>query len=219
MPNGGQLTIGTRNISFDQDYADAHRDVNPGDYVVLEVSDTGVGMPPEVIARVFEPFFTTKGKEKGTGLGLSMVFGFVKQSGGHVQVYSEVGVGTTLRLYLPRAAAAAVEEAPSLDTEMPRGYETVLAVEDNPGLRRILVKQLNDLGYKVLEAEDAVGAVAILKGNEKVDLLFTDIVLPNGTNGTELARMAEAMRADLKVLYTSGFPEAAFGPNGALPKG
>jgi CheY-like chemotaxis protein len=172
-----------------------------------------------VIARVFEPFFTTKGKDKGTGLGLSMVFGFIKQSGGHVGIYSEVGVGTTVRLYLPRAAAAAAADAKVAEVAMPRGCETVLAVEDNSGLRRILVKQLNDLGYTVLEAENAQGAAEILRGGEAIDLLFTDIVLPNGVNGVELARMAEAMRAGLKVLFTSGFPEAAFGPNGALPKG
>jgi PAS domain S-box-containing protein len=220
MPSGGRLTIGTRNISIDRDYANAHSDVTAGDYVVLEVSDTGVGMPPEVIAHVFEPFFTTKGKEKGTGLGLSMVFGFVKQSGGHVQVYSEVGVGTTLRLYLPRAARAAIEEKPhAVVNALPRGHETVLAVEDNPGLRLILVKQLEDLGYRVLQAENAKSAVDILRGDDAIDLLFTDIVLPGGTNGADLARMAEAMRSNLKVLFTSGFPEAAFGPNGALPQG
>ncbi|HMK78076.1 MAG TPA: PAS domain S-box protein [Xanthobacteraceae bacterium] len=219
MPTGGQLTIGTRNIAFDQGYAELHGDVAPGDYVVLEVSDTGTGMPPEVIARVFEPFFTTKAKDKGTGLGLSMVFGFVKQSGGHVQVYSEVGVGTTVRLYLPRAASAAAADEARPDAAMPRGYETVLAVEDNAGLRRILVRQLNDLGYKVLEAEDARSAVEVLKGRESIDLLFTDIVLPNGVNGAELARMAAALRSNLKVLFTSGFPEAAFGQNGALPQG
>ena len=130
-----------------------------GDYVVLEVSDTGTGMPPEVMARVFEPFFTTKGKDKGTGLGLSMVFGFVKQSGGHVQVYSEVGIGTTLRLYLPRTAKPPREERPQAANVLPRGHETVLAVEDNPGLRLILVKQLQDLGYRVLQAENAqIGA-------------------------------------------------------------
>jgi PAS domain S-box-containing protein len=219
MPGGGRLTIGTRNISIDRDYANAHSDVTAGDYVVLEVSDTGAGMPPEVIARVFEPFFTTKDKEKGTGLGLSMVFGFVKQSGGHVQVYSEVGVGTTLRLYLPRTAQAATEERPQAANALPRGHETVLAVEDNPGLRLILVKQLQDLGYRVLEAENARSALEILKRDTAIDLLFTDIVLPGGTNGADLARMAEAMRSNLKVLFTSGFPEAAFGQNGALPQG
>jgi PAS domain S-box-containing protein len=219
MPRGGRLTIGTRNISIDRDYADLHSDVAPGDYVVLEVSDTGTGMPPEVVARVFEPFFTTKDKDKGTGLGLSMVFGFVKQSGGHVQVYSEVGIGTTLRLYLSRAASAGVEAKPAAAVALPRGHETVLAVEDNPGLRRILIKQLEDLGYQVLEAENAQSAMEILKREPRIDLLFTDIVLPGGVNGSELARMAGAMRSGLKVLFTSGFPEAAFGPSGALPAG
>jgi PAS domain S-box-containing protein len=219
MPRGGRLTIGTRNVSIDRDYADTHSDVVPGDYVVLEVSDTGTGMPPEVVARVFEPFFTTKDKDKGTGLGLSMVFGFVKQSGGHVQVYSEVGIGTTLRLYLSRAASAGVEAKPAAAVALPRGHETVLAVEDNPGLRRILIKQLEDLGYRVLEAENAQSAIEILKREPRIDLLFTDIVLPGGVNGSELAHMAEAMRSDLKVLFTSGFPEAAFGPSGALPAG
>jgi PAS domain S-box-containing protein len=219
MPRGGRLTIGTRNISIDRDYADIHSEVVPGDYVVLEVSDTGTGMPPDVVARVFEPFFTTKDKDKGTGLGLSMVFGFVKQSGGHVQVYSEVGIGTTLRLYLSRAASVGAEAKPAAAVALPRGHETVLAVEDNPGLRRILIKQLEDLGYQVLEAENAQSAMEILKREPRIDLLFTDIVLPGGVNGSELARMAEAMRSDLKVLFTSGFPEAAFGPSGALPAG
>jgi CheY-like chemotaxis protein len=150
---------------------------------------------------------------------LSMVFGFVKQSGGHVQVYSEVGIGTTLRLYLPRSAEAVVKEWTQAANMLPRGHETVLAVEDNPGLRLILVKQLQDLGYRVLEAENAKSAIEILNGDESIDLLFTDIVLPGGTNGADLARMAEAMRSDLKVLFTSGFPEAAFGSNGALPQG
>jgi len=219
MPRGGRLVIGTRNISIDADYAAAHGDVTAGDYVVLEVSDTGEGMRPEVVARVFEPFFTTKDKDKGTGLGLSMVFGFVKQSGGHVQAYSEVGLGTTLRLYLPRGARDAADDAAPAAPVLPRGHETVLAVEDNRALRRILVRQLQDLGYRVLEAEDAKSAIAILDRENDVDLLFTDIVLPGGVNGSELARMAAAMRAELKVLFTSGFPEAAFGPGGALPTG
>jgi CheY-like chemotaxis protein len=194
-------------------------DVTPGDYVVLEVSDTGTGMPPEVLAHVFEPFFTTKGKDQGTGLGLSMVFGFVKQSGGHIQVYSEVDIGTTLRLYLPRADEAPAEAKPALIEALPRGHETVLAVEDNEGLRRVLVRQLKDLGYRVLEAADAQAAMEILRRDEKIDLLFTDIVMPGGMNGSELARSAETLRKDLKVLFTSGFPEAAFGTNGALPPG
>src|SRR5262249_32338603 len=160
-------------------------------FVVLEVSDTGTGMPPEVLARVFEPFFTTKGKDKGTGLGLSMVFGFVKQSGGHIQVYSEVGFGTTLRLYLPRAKAAAARETASAQVEaLPRGHGTVLAVEDNDRLRRLLVMQLKDLGYQVLEAGTAQAAIDILNSGETIDLLLTDIILPGGMNGSELARLA-----------------------------
>jgi signal transduction histidine kinase/CheY-like chemotaxis protein len=217
MPNGGRVTIGTRNVSIDRDYAASHSDVAAGDYVVLEVSDNGTGMPPEVVAHVFEPFFTTKDKEKGTGLGLSMVFGFAKQSGGHVQVYSEPGIGTTLRLYLPRAAMGFAEEhMPAIAESLPRGRETVLAVEDSPSLRLLLVKQLESLGYRVLEAEDAKSALGILAGEATIDLLFTDIVLPGGVNGSELARMAKTMRSNLKVLFTSGFPEGAIGRNGML---
>jgi two-component system, cell cycle sensor histidine kinase and response regulator CckA len=219
MPGGGRLAISTRNVHIDEDYAAVQADVTPGDFAVLEVSDTGTGMPPDVVARVFEPFFTTKGKEKGTGLGLSMVFGFVKQSGGHVQVYSEVGVGTTLRIYLPRTEGAANEAAATTTLVAPRGHETVLAVEDNEGLRRLLVKQLADLGYRVLEAATAPAAIEILRRPDKIDLLFTDIVLPGGMNGWELARAAAELRNDLKVLFTSGFPEAAFGPDGVLPQG
>jgi PAS domain S-box-containing protein len=219
MPGGGRLTIGTRKASIDQEYAEAHTDVSPGDFVVLEVSDTGTGIPPEMLAHVFEPFFTTKEKEQGTGLGLSMVFGFVKQSGGHIEVYSEVGIGTTLRLYLPRADEAPAEARPTLTAAMPRGHETVLAVEDNEGLRRVLVRQLADLGYRVLEAANAQAAIEILGRDEKIDLLFTDIVLPGGMNGADLARSVVTMRTDMKVLFTSGFPEGAFGPDGALPPG
>jgi CheY-like chemotaxis protein len=157
--------------------------------------------------------------DKGTGLGLSMVFGFVKQSGGHVEVYSEVGFGTTLRLYLPRAVDAAAEEKSEVAEGRPRGHETILAVEDSPSLRHILVRQLKNLGYRVLEAENAKAAMEILAGAEKIDLLFTDMVLPGGTNGAQLARMAEAMRADLKILFTSGFPAGATDRDGGLPPG
>jgi len=219
MPSGGRLTIGTRNMSIDHDYAEAHADVTAGDFVMLEVTDTGIGMAPDVVAHVFEPFFTTKEKDKGTGLGLSMVFGFVKQSGGHIEVYSEVGMGTTMRLYLPRVGAGIeAKEAPAA-AQHQRGHETVLAVEDNDRLRSLLVKQLVDLGYRVLEAGNARDALDILKSKPEVDLLFTDIVLPGGMNGSELARAAVLVRADLKVLYTSGFPKTAFGADGGLPAG
>ena len=151
MPNGGTLTIATSNRHLDEDYVAAHSDLAPGDYALIEVSDTGTGIPPEMLNHIFDPFFTTKEQGKGTGLGLSMVFGFTKQSAGHINVYSEVGHGTTFRLYLPRdLTAAEAPEAPK--TSMHKGHETVLAVEDNEGLRRVVVRQLNDLGYRVLEA-------------------------------------------------------------------
>jgi signal transduction histidine kinase/DNA-binding LytR/AlgR family response regulator len=222
MPSGGRLAISTRSIVLDSDYADARTDVRPGEYVVLEVSDSGTGMPPEILARVFEPFFTTKPMDKGTGLGLSMVFGFIKQSGGHVEVYSEVGFGTTVRLYFPRAAAASgagTEVRPAAVEDLPGGNETVLAVEDNDVLRRLLVKQLGNLGYRVLEAMNAQTAIDILKRDDRIDLLLTDIVLPGGMNGPDLARAAGKMRGDLKVLFTSGFPDGAFGSNGVMPEG
>jgi PAS domain S-box-containing protein len=217
MPGGGRLIIGTRNVAIDRDYADTHSDVSAGDFVLLEVSDSGSGMTPEVMAHVFEPFFTTKDKEKGTGLGLSMVFGFAKQSGGHIGLYSEVGIGTTFRLYLPRAAMQVVEPTPPPADSVARGHETILAVEDNENLRKLLVKQLTDLGYRVLQAEHAQGAIEILKGDETIDLLFTDIIMPGGMNGNELAREALVLRRGLKVVFTSGFPDAAFRSDGALP--
>ncbi|HMJ43960.1 MAG TPA: PAS domain S-box protein [Pseudolabrys sp.] len=219
MPNGGILYINARNATIDQEMAEAHAGMVAGDYLLVEVSDSGCGMPPEVVAHVFEPFFTTKGKEHGTGLGLSMVFGFVKQSGGYVQVYSEVGAGTTLRLYLPRAAGA-VADAPSIVAEAsPGGNEKVLAVEDNERLRGLLVKQLNQLGYRVCEAGDAKSAIELIAREPDIDLLLTDIILPGGKNGRELATEAVVLRPDLKVLFTSGFPEEAFGSSGALPLG
>ncbi|KAB2866712.1 MAG: PAS domain-containing protein, partial [Bauldia sp.] len=211
MPKGGLLMVATSNRRLDEDYAAQQPGLTPGDYAMIEVSDTGTGMPAEVAARIFEPFFSTKEQGKGTGLGLSMVFGFMKQSGGHINVYSEEGVGTTFRLYLPRTAGAgeALRAAPAAGVER-GGPETVLAVEDNPGLRRVVVRQLKELGYRVLEAEDGPAALKILDG-EAVDLLFTDIVMPGGLNGYELARTARDRRPGLKVVLTSGFPEAKLG--------
>jgi PAS domain S-box-containing protein len=222
MPRGGRLTITTANRHLDEDYTSEHPDLRPGDYVVIEVTDTGTGIDPETLKRVFEPFFTTKEVGKGTGLGLSMVFGFMKQSGGHVQVYSEVGAGTTVRLYLPDIAeksSTGVEPAAHPATPRAEGREVVLAVEDNERLRRILVKQLHELGYEVVEAEAGPPALEILRGDRPIDLLLTDIVMPGGMNGHELAQEAVQLRPDLKVLYTSGFPEAAFGENSELASG
>ena len=170
-------------------------------------------MPPELLNHIFDPFFTTKEQGKGTGLGLSMVFGFIKQSAGHVNVYSELGHGTTFRLYLPRALAAA--EAREVATAAPRqGDETILAVEDNEGLRRVVVRQLKELGYSVLEAPDGAAALKILE-QEPIDLLFTDIMMPGGMNGYDLAKNAVARWPSLKVLLTSGFPETKLNGNGS----
>ncbi len=217
MPRGGRLTIVTGNRSLDADYASQHVEVQPGEYAMIEVSDTGSGMPAEVASRIFEPFYTTKEQGKGTGLGLSMVFGFIKQSGGHINVYSEAGIGTIFRLYLPRAdtSALATDSVPA-QSVMRGGSETVLAVEDNPGLRRIVVRQLSELGYRVLEADNPRAALALLE-TEPVDVLFTDIVMPGGTSGYELAQAALARWPALKIVLTSGFPQNKTEGGGGLP--
>jgi CheY-like chemotaxis protein len=175
---------------------------------------------PETLRRVFEPFFTTKDTGKGTGLGLSMVFGFMKQSGGHVQIYSELGRGATVRLYLPRAGRESAAERPAVGAPvaLPRGTETVLVVEDNDKLRRVLVRQLMELGYGVREATKGAEALELLRSDEAYDLLLTDIVMPGGMNGWELARIASELRPSLNVLFTSGFPEVALSEQG-LPEG
>jgi PAS domain S-box-containing protein len=211
MPKGGTVGIETHNVRLDHDYAAANPDAAPGEYVQVAVSDTGSGMSPQVIEHCFEPFFTTKGIEKGTGLGLSMVYGFVKQSGGHIKIYSEVGHGTTVKIYLPRsdgdaigrARADAAGDAPAL------GSEVVLMVEDNKDLRAVTLKQLTDLGYRTLEAENAKAALKILAAHPEIDLLFTDIVMPGGMSGTELAREAKRLYPKLKILLTSGYTARA----------
>ncbi len=208
MPEGGKLSIAIRNSHLDEDYTRSYAEVTAGDYVAIEVSDTGAGIPPEILGRIFEPFFTTKGPAKGTGLGLSMVFGFMKQSGGHVSVYSEPGVGTTFRLYLPRAERAV--EAAEATERRPKpkgGSEKVLVVEDNDGMRRTVSRRLRDLGYEVREAENAARALDILL-REEIDLLFTDVVMPGAIDGAKLARTAMERWPQLKVLLTSGFSEA-----------
>jgi CheY-like chemotaxis protein len=215
MPRGGTVTIATSNRNLDEDYAASHPEVTPGSYALIEISDTGTGIPPEMLNHIFEPFFTTKEQGKGTGLGLSMVFGFMKQSAGHVSVYSEVDHGTTFRLYLPRAMTAAdAPEVPAVSHH--GGHETILAVEDNEGLRRVVVRQLNDLGYRVLEAEDGKSAFKILE-SKPVDLLFTDIMMPGGMSGYDLSLNAVTRWPKLKVLLTSGFPETKLNGNGGAP--
>jgi CheY-like chemotaxis protein len=190
-----------------------HTDIQPGDYAMIEINDTGTGMTEEVISHIFEPFFTTKAPGKGTGLGLSMVFGFMKQSGGHINVYSEVQSGTTVRLYLPRDVSAASSNDPAEAMSIPAAQgEVVLVVEDNEGLRRVVMRQLAELGYRAVEAEDAATALALLK-TEKIDLLFTDIVMPGGVDGVKLARLAIDGWPRVKVVLTSGFPGASINGN------
>jgi len=206
MPNGGRLDIATNGVTLDASYAAMHPDVTPGAYVCIEISDTGCGIAPEIIGRIFEPFFTTKEPGKGTGLGLSMAFGFVKQSGGHLSVYSERGLGTTFRVYLPVPAESPAEAArPADDIVAPGGNETVLVVEDNKRLRRATTRQLMQLGYQVLEAEHADAALALLAGGMAIDLLFSDVVMPGSMDGLTLAHRATALRPGLRVLLTSGF--------------
>ena len=208
MPNGGTLTISTGVADLDEAYAAHHPGVTPGAYVSIAMADSGFGMPPETLERIFEPFFTTKAAGQGTGLGLSMVYGFIKQSGGHISAYSEVGHGTVFKLFLPLAKSAAAR--PGKHSMAPRalrspGNEAILAVEDNPDIRATVVRQLRDLGYRVHEAASAEAALQILDGEAAVDLLFTDMIMPGGLNGKELATKARATRPGLKVLFTSGF--------------
>jgi two-component system CheB/CheR fusion protein len=208
MADGGRLMIVTANRTLDADYAAQHAEVVPGGYVMLEVSDTGCGMTPEVMHRIFEPFFTTKSRDKGTGLGLSMVFGFIKQSGGHIGVYSEPGIGTTFRLFLPRMAADVPRVEESVATPLLHGRgESVLVVEDNAALRRVVTRQLGELGYRVLAAENAAAGLELLD-RQSIDLLLTDIVMPGGINGRELARRARQRWPGIKIVFTSGFSEA-----------
>jgi CheY-like chemotaxis protein len=208
MPDGGKLVVETRNIVLDSEHADQQPELKPGEYVQLSISDTGTGMPPEVRDRVFEPFFTTKEKGRGTGLGMAMVYGFVKQSGGHVTVYSEVGHGTTFNFYFPRVGAGAVKPAAptSVDREEP-ARETILVVEDDGRVRQLTIKRLKLIGYQVLEASDGPSALEILKRESAIDLVFSDLVMPGGMSGREVATRARAMKPGIKILLTSGYAE------------
>ena len=213
MPRGGKITIQTENVRLQTDAAPVNgQDVPAGDYVVVAVVDTGEGMPPEVIERAFEPFFTTKEIGKGSGLGLSQVYGFVKQSGGYVQIESEPDVGTTVRLYLPRSTSVVAPPLEPLDTEVPaptRGQETVLVVEDDGDVREVVAMRLRTLGYRVLTAADGRAALTVLRSDPQIDLLFTDLVMPNGLRGDDLALSARELRKGLRVVLTSGYPDSA----------
>jgi len=221
MPKGGSLRITAENFAIGAADAAQFAEVRAGDYIQVSISDSGVGMPPDVAARAFEPFFTTKEVGKGSGLGLSMVYGFVKQSGGHVRLYSEPGIGTTVKLFLPRAdTASAPARVRAVETPAFGGGELVLVVEDNIPLRQIAVTTLEKLGYDTAEAGTADEALAVLECESDVALLFTDIVLPGGRNGFDIAAEARLRNPELKVLFASGHPnigEAAHGaPDGAI---
>lgn len=212
MPGGGKLTIETANSYLDRSYAAQFEDVNPGQYVMLSVTDTGTGIAPDVMERVFEPFFTTKRPGVGTGLGLSMIYGFVKQSGGHIRIYSEVGHGTTVKIYLPRLTQdSAVLAAPKgVEADLKpitpsKGSETVLAVEDNEGVLEFACQALEDLGYRVVTASAGPEALRHLKSEQRIDLLFTDIVMTKEMTGRHLAVLARRLRPGLRVLFTTGY--------------
>ena len=219
MPEGGKLTIETGNVEFDVDDA-AEAQVEPGQYVMLAVSDTGTGMSEEVMAKAFDPFFTTKAVGKGTGLGLSQVFGFVRQSGGHVRVYSELGHGTTFKIYLPRFWGEATPVLPKAAAQPQGGqaHEMILVVEDEQRVRNFSVEALRELGYSVIHAANGAQALEIIKGGEQIDLLFTDIVMPEMT-GRQLADAASALRPDLKVIFTTGYTRNAVVHNGVIDPG
>jgi PAS domain S-box-containing protein len=219
MKGHGRLTIEAGNAALDDTYASLNPDVTPGQYVMMAVTDTGAGIPPEIMERVFEPFFTTKPEGQGTGLGLSMVYGFAKQSGGHIKLYSEIGQGTTVRMYLPR-----VRQEEDLVTEVDSGpvrggTETVLVAEDDEDVRTTVVELLSDLGYRVLKAKDAQSALAIVESGVPVDLLFTDVVMPGPLRSPELARKARERLPDIAVLFTSGYTDNAIVHAGRLDEG
>ncbi len=219
MPEGGKLTIETCNVALDEAYASTNADVVAGNYVLVAVTDSGHGIPAAILNNVFEPFFTTKEVDKGSGLGLSMVYGFVKQSHGHIKIYSEEGHGTTVRIYLPQASGVALPAEQAGEPGMTGGDETILVVEDDNLVRAFVIGQIQSLGYATLAAVNAREAMAVIDGPEKVDLLFTDMIMPGSMNGRQLADAALQQRASLKVLFTSGYSNEAIIHHGHLDAG
>lgn len=219
MASGGKLMIETMNAHLDEGYAQANREAQPGDYAMIAVSDSGEGIAAGIVDRVFEPFFTTKEIGRGSGLGLSMVYGFTKQSNGHIKIYSEVGHGTTIKLYLPQAAGEARVLPDMAAPPVESGSETILVVEDDALVRNYVVAQLNSLGYAVLTAANADEALKIIDSGKTVDLLFTDVIMPGSMNGRQLSDEALKRRPSLKVLFTSGYTENAIVHHGRLDPG
>ena len=219
MDGSGKLTIEVGNASLDQDYARTHAEVSPGQYVMLAVTDTGSGMPAEILEKVFEPFFSTKPEGKGTGLGLSMVYGFVKQSGGHIKIYSEIGQGTTVKIYLPRSIADEDREVTIQTGPIVGGTETVLVVEDDEEVRNTVVETLADLGYRVLTAKDAQAGLNVVESGLPIDVIFTDVVMPGPMKSREMARRAKERLPNLAVLFTSGYTENSIVHGGIMDAG
>ena len=220
MPTGGMLTVEAVNVTLDETYAAQQEEVSPGDYIEVAVSDTGTGMTPEILEKVFDPFFTTKDVGKGSGLGLSMVYGYAKQSSGHVTIYSEIGQGTTIKIYLPRSLETSDQQPEKVEEAKPvRGSERILVVEDDPGVREVSVGILQGQGYEVVEAEDGAQAIGCLQNHTAFDMLFTDVVLPGGMNGVEIAEQAVLIQPGIKVLFTTGYAENAVAHRGKLQPG
>ncbi len=219
MPRGGQLTIEVSQVRLDADYAQMYPEIRTGRFILIAVTDTGSGMADEVRQRAFEPFFTTKPTGSGTGLGLSMVYGFVRQSGGNIQIYSELERGTSVRIFLPVAQADQTSDEPSSSAAdkvaLPRGSETILVVEDDARVRRVTTARLRSLGYEAIEADSGAAALHLLDVHPTIAMLFTDVVMPGGMNGDELAKAALSLRPDIKVLFTSGYAEPAVARLGA----
>jgi CheY-like chemotaxis protein len=221
MPDGGRLTIETANQWLDAN-AGKERDLPAGQYVSLCVTDTGAGMSKEIVERIFEPFFTTKPLGHGTGLGLSMIYGFIRQSNGQIRVYSELGHGTTMCLYIPRYHGAAPSSDPTAEdaTGFEGGFgETVLVIDDEPTVRLLVTDLLQDAGYRMLEAGDGMAGLKLLQSDRRIDLLITDVGLPGGMNGRQVADAARVLRPELKVLFITGYAENAIIGNGHLEPG
>jgi CheY-like chemotaxis protein len=220
MANGGRITIETRNVTIDRQYATDNPEVTPGPYVMIAVSDSGTGMTPAVLERAFDPFFTTKEIGKGSGLGLSQVYGFAKTAGGHVKICSELGIGTTVKLYLPKSTDRPVmpEIGPQTESLRPgTGHETILLVEDDEDVLAVAAESLRELGYRVLTAGNAAQGLEILRGDQPIGLLLSDVIMPGGMNGVQLAVEARRISPKLKVLLASGYTAAALSLEHGLP--
>jgi CheY-like chemotaxis protein len=219
MPGGGKLIIETSSVNFDDSSSGGLSEIRPGRYTMIAVSDSGVGIPATILDKVFEPFFTSKGPGKGTGLGLSMVYGFVKQSAGHIKIYSEESQGTTVKIYLPPGTGAPLVSEAAVAPIIEGGHERILVVEDDKLVRDYVITQLHTLGYTTLAAGNAAEALAMIDASAEFDLLFTDVIIPGGMNGRQLADEAQKRLPEVKVLFTSGYTENAVIHHGKLDPG